>query len=44
MHHVFNQAFVVAALMLIVAFVLMLRLGGGRASERIISPYEALGE
>jgi MFS family permease len=44
MHHVFNQAFVVAALMLIVGFVLTLRLGGGRASERILSPYEALGE
>ena len=44
MHHVFNQAFVFAAIMLVIALVLALRLGGGRASETLVSPYEALGE
>jgi MFS family permease len=44
MHHVFNQAFIFAAIMLAIAFVLALRLGGGRANETLVSPYEALGE
>lgn len=44
MHHVFNQAFAFAVVTLVIAFLLALRLGGGRASETLVSPYEALGE
>jgi len=44
LHHVFNQAFVFAAVMLVVALVLASGLGRGRATETLVSPYEGLGE
>lgn len=44
LHHVFNQAFVFAATMLVVALVLAIGLGRGRAAEALVSPYEGLGE